>query len=272
MNPLVLENFDISDGFTLPGMKSNALSDVRLSDTALNLKEKKVEFPEPAKKPHINTERVGPNYKQTETPEVGTTQREFTASEKMQMYTAGMVYGIKAGQSLANGFLANASAKLKARNYKFQAEQDLRSAEMLLKNQKEISRAAQMDANVYKLQGAETKDKQKVAMAQTGFAVGKGIYKNTLNTTDARTNYNVSAVILKGELQNAELTRQAGLYRAQAEIARGNAKIAKIQGRAEMWAGIVDAAAYAVASGANFYVGKYGTTSVQTKTTTVTKG
>ena len=115
-----------------------------------------------------------------------------------------------------------------------------------------------MDANVYRLKSAQTKSAQRTAMASSGFAVGKGVYKNTLETTDARTNYNIAAAILKAELQNAELIRQAGEYRAQAEIARGNAEIAKRMGKAESISGIINATAYAAASAANLYVGLEG--------------
>lgn len=226
------------------------------------------DFPAVQKPNVIHTQRAG--YNANEVPMSGTesTVKEFTPAEKMQLYTNGTLYAAKAVSSLTNGFLANSSAQMKAKNYEFQAEQNLRSAELLLKNQREVSRAAQADVAVYKVQRAEIKAKQKTAMAATGFAVGKGIYKTTLDVTDARTNYNAAAIILKSELQNAELTRQAGLYRAQAEIERGNAKVAEIEGKVAMWQGITNAVSYAVTSAANFYVGANG---VKTSTNTGAK-
>lgn len=242
---------DIPDG----GMSSIDVTPSALADADVLAH---TDFPAVQEPNRIHTGRVA--YKANEVPMTGTesTVKEFTPAEKMQLYTTGSVYAIKAGESLVNGFLANSSAKMKAKKYEFQAEQNLRSADLLLKNQREVSRAAQADAAVYKMQRAEVKAKQKTAMAATGFAVGKGVYKTTLDTTDARTNYNVSAIILKSELQNAELTRQAGLYRAQAEIERGNAKVAEIEGKAAMWKGITNAVAYAAVSGMNFYVGANG--------------
>lgn len=216
-----------------------------------------------AKPKVIHTERMAvQDRKVTDTPANPDATEDIrimpTPAEKLDLYTKGTIYAFKASTSLTNGFLANSSYKMKARNAEFQAKQNIRSAEILLKNQREVTRAAQADATVYKMQGAQVKSAQKTAMAATGFAVGKGVYKNTLDTTDARTNYNASAIILKSELQNAELTRQAGEYRAQAEIEKGNAKIAKLQGRSEIWKGVAEALVYGTASAANFYVGKYG--------------
>ena len=158
----------------------------------------------------------------------------------------------------ANGFLANSSERMKASNYEFQARQSERSAALLLQNQREITRAAQMDANKYRIENAKIKSGQKTAMAASGFAVGRGVYRNTLSTTDARTNYNIAATVLKGELQNAELIRQAGEYRAQAEIARGNAEIAKRMGKAAKLSGIIGTVGYTASAVAKMYVGAQG--------------
>lgn len=210
--------------------------------------------------PYIKTTRAGVRLSETEKdemPDASLVEGRLT-KEQIQNYTNAAMYGIKAITALSNGFTANTSYKMQAKNKEWQARQNLRSRDLLLLNQREINRAAQMDANVYRMQGAITKSNQKVAMAQTGFAVGKGIYRNTLDTTDIRTNYNTSAIILKAELQNAELTRKAGLYEAESIINKADAKIARIQGRAAMWEGVIGATAYLAAAGASFYVGKYG--------------
>lgn len=222
-----------------------------------------VPFPEVKQKnptPYIATQRKGVNLSETEPgkiPDASSIEGTLT-KEQVKNYTNSALYGIKAITALANGFTANISYRMQSRNKEWQARQNLRSAELLMLNQREINRAAQMDANVYRMQGAITKSNQKVAMAQSGFAVGKGIYRNTLDTTDIRTNYNTSAIILKAELQNAELTRKAGLYEAESIINKADAKIARAQGRAAIWEGAMNAVSYLAASGASFYVGKYG--------------
>ena len=221
-----------------------------------------VPFPEPQKAnevPYIKTTRAGVNLSGTELEGLpdATGLDKILTKEQVQNYTNSALYGIKAINALANGFTAKSSYRMQARNAEWQAKQNLRSADLLLKNQREISRAAQADANVYRMQGAKTKSDQKVAMAQTGFAVGKGIYRNTLDTTDARVNYNTSAIILKAELQNAELTRRAGLYESEAIINRANRDIYGKLGRAALVSGILNSASYLAASGAYFYLGKY---------------
>lgn len=209
--------------------------------------------------PYIKTTRAGVNLTSTELegmPDADAVKDVLT-KEQIQSYMKGTEYAYRAVSSFVNGYTANVSYKMKANNKEWEAKQNERSARLLLANQREINRAAQMDANVYRVQGAQTKSNQKVAMAQAGFAVGKGIYRNTLDTTDARVNYNTSAIMLKAELENAELTRRAGLYEAEAIINKADASIARKQGRAAFWQGVGDAVQYGLASGTYFYLGKH---------------
>ena len=108
-------------------------------------------------------------------------------------------------------------------------------------------------------------------MAASGFAVGKGSYKSTFATTDARTNYNIAMRMLKADLQTAETTRKAGEYRARSEIEKGNAKIARTMGRAEMWSGVIGGVGNLINAGFNFYVGEWGMSGAKTNTQTNTK-
>jgi len=156
---------------------------------------------------------------------------------------------------LRNGYIEQLNYYSKASSSDYVSEQYDRAASLLLDNQKNITRAAQMDANVYKLQGAQTKSEQKIAQAASGFAVGKGVNRVTLNTTDARTNYNVAAMMLRSELQNAESTRQAGTYAAQAEIQRGEAEAYRIMGKAAKSIATLGAINSFIKSGTSFYLG-----------------
>lgn len=178
--------------------------------------------------------------------------------DQVRMYTAAASYGVKAVSYFANAVLAGGAYKMKKSQYEFLANQDERAAELLYKNMREITRAAQADANVYKMQGAEVKSKQKEGQAASGFAVGKGVYKNNLDTTDARTNYNVSLVMLKSDLQNAEIIRKAGTYKARAAIERGNARITDIEKRNAIITNIIGGVGALANAGISFYVGKYG--------------
>lgn len=209
--------------------------------------------------PYVKTRAVGLKLSETEKDELpdASLVKNALTKEQIQNYIKAGMYANKAIVSLANGFTAKSSYRMQARNAEWQAKQNERSAKLLLANQREINRAAQADANVYRMQGAQTKSKQKVAMAQSGFAVGKGIYRNTLDNTDIRVNYNTSAIMLKAELENAELTRKAGLYESEAIINRANRDIYGKLGRAALVSGILDSVGYTAASGAYFYLGKY---------------
>ena len=232
-----------------------------LQTTNPTIAQQSVPFPDTTTMPRITTPVVKPSEGGTIEPvgadgETGEASRLL--SERLQLFSSGANDAVKAITVLSNGFLANSSERMKASNYEFQARQSERSAALLLQNQREITRAAQMDANKYRIENAKIKSGQKTAMAASGFAVGRGVYRNTLSTTDARTNYNIAATVLKGELQNAELIRQAGEYRAQAEIARGNAEIAKRMGKAAKLSGIIGTVGYTASAVAKMYVGAQG--------------
>lgn len=171
-------------------------------------------------------------------------------------YADAAAYALKGGAAIANGYIGKMSAQQKAEAYKFKAEQNRRAADLLLKNQVDITRAAQMDSNQYRIAGAETKAKQVTGMAASGFAVGKGVYKNTLNTTEARVNYNVANLMLRADLQNAELTRKAGQQTAEAIINEANAKIAKKEGKFAVTMGWVNGISNFISAGASFYCGR----------------
>lgn len=197
---------------------------------------------------------------------------DYTETQVL-MYGRSAQYLVSAASDFMNASLARGNAKLKESGYKFTARQYERMADLLEKNISDINRAAQMDASLYKIERSETKSKQKVAMAATGFAVGKGSYRSTLETTDARTNYNIAMRMLKSELQTAETIRKAGHYRAQAEIERGNAKMAKIQGENAMLTGVISGVGNLINSGVSFYIGGWGLEGApQTKETKNTGG
>lgn len=171
-------------------------------------------------------------------------------------YADAAAYILKGGASITNGYIAQMSAQQKQKSYEFKAQQNRRAAELLLMNQVDITRAAQMDSNQYRIAGAETKSKQVTGMAASGFAVGKGVYKNTLNTTEARVNYNVANLMLRADLQNAELTRKAGQQKAEAIINEANAKIAKKEGEFAVTMGWVNGISNFISAGASFYCGR----------------
>ena len=178
-----------------------------------------------------------------------------TTAKAVSYYASGVADIMKGGAAISNGYIANMSANMKAKSYEFQADQERLVAESLLRNQIDITRAAQMDSNQYRIAGAQTKAKQKTAMAGSGFAVGKGTYRNTLNTTEARVNYNVANLMLKADLQNAELTRKAGAYNAQAIINDANAEIAKKEGEFAVTAGWINGISNFISAGAMFTCG-----------------
>lgn len=184
----------------------------------------------------------------------GVEQPKHTA-EAVKHYADAAAYVMKGGAAIANGYIAKMSAQQKAEAYKFKAEQNRRAADLLLMNQVDITRAAQMDSNQYRIAGAETKAKQVTGMAGSGFAVGKGVYKNTLNTTEARVNYNVANLMLRADLQNAELTRKAGQQTAEAIINEANAKIAEKEGKFSVTMGWVNGISNFISAGAAFYCG-----------------
>ena len=217
--------------------------------------------PQEARKPNV----VNPGYQSQAKGKGGsidggkdTFKGSGLTSYQIEHYMKGMGDYIKAGESIANGYLAYGSAKMKASSLRFEARQNERNVQLLYKNMREISRAADADANVHRVRGAERKSEQRVAMAASGFAVGKGVYKNTLYTTDARTEYNVAMLKLKAGLQNAEILRQIGVEEAQAEIKRGEASIEKRYGEAKLAQGWANGISEMFSGTANFYMGYKG--------------
>jgi hypothetical protein len=185
----------------------------------------------------------------------GVEEPKITA-KAVEHYADACAYLLKGGAAIANGYIARMSADSKKMAYRFKANQNRRAADLLLMNQVDITRAAQMDSNQYRIAGVETKSKQVTGMAASGFAVGKGVYKNTLNTTEARVNYNVANLMLRADLQNAELTRKAGQQVAESVINDANAEIAKIEGKAAVWSGWINGISNFISAGASFYCGK----------------
>lgn len=192
--------------------------------------------------------------------------------KQVDMYGKSLSYLVSAASDFINGNLAYDNAKMREKSYEFRAEQNERAARLLEMNIRDINLAAQMDASVYKMQGRQTKSAQKVAMASSGFAVGKGSYSSTLTTTDARTNYNIGIRMLKADLQTAETYRKIGTYKAQAEIAKGNAKIAKVQGEAAKHVGNIQGFGNLINSGISFYVGNWGLSGAESTTTKTKSG
>lgn len=185
----------------------------------------------------------------------GVSQPTITA-KAVEHYADACTYMLKGGAAIGNGYISKMSAESKAMAYSFTAKQNRRAADLLLANQVEITRAAQMDSNQYRISGEAVKTKQVTGMAASGFAVGKGTYKNTLNTTEARVNYNVANLMLKADLENAELTRKAGQQTAQAIINDANAEIAKKEGKVAVWNGWINGISNFISAGASFYCGR----------------
>lgn len=217
--------------------------------------------PQEARKPDV----VNPGYA-TQTKgnggQVGSESAEFKGSGltafQIKHYMEGAADVIQAGENIANGYLAYNSAYMRGKSLEFEAGQHERNAQLLYKNMREINRAADADANVYRVRGAQHKSDQRVAMAASGFAVGKGVYKNTLQSTDVRTEYNVALLKLKAGLQNAEILRQIGVEDAQAIIKKAEASISRKYGRANLASGISSGIANIMSAGANFYMGYKG--------------
>lgn len=187
--------------------------------------------------------------------ETGGAKQPWITAKAVEHYADACAYTLKGGVAISNGYIGKMSADAKAMTYEFKAKQNRRAADLLLANQTEITRAAQMDSNQYRIAGAQTKAKQATGMAASGFAVGKGIYKNTLNTTEARVNYNVANLMLKADLENAELTRKAGQQQAEAIINDANAEIAKKEGEFSVMNGWLNGISNFISAGASFSCG-----------------
>lgn len=187
-----------------------------------------------------------------------TPEKPKYTEDQVMFYGKSASYLVDAASDFANSLLAADAAGVKEKSYEFKAKQNERAARLLEKNIVDINRAAQLDSNVYKVQNKETKSKQKVAMAASGFAVGKGAYRSTLETTDARTNYNIAMRMLKADLQTAKTMRKAGEYRAQAEIERGNARVARIAAESAATTYAIKGIGKLINAGFSFYMGKWG--------------
>lgn len=182
---------------------------------------------------------------------------KFTGKQ-IKNFASGTINLMKGITSVYNGYIAAEQYEMQAANKRFQAEQTKRAAKLLRQNIRDIDRAAQADANVYRLEGVKTKSAQRVAQASSGFAVGKGTYKVMLDTTDARTNYNASMIMLKAGLQNAEVLRQAGTLEAQAILEAFDAEALEVQADHAINQGWMDGIMKGLESGVDFYLGYKG--------------
>lgn len=180
------------------------------------------------------------------------------SADMVKNFASGTINLMQGINSVYNGYISEGQYDMKAANKEFQAEQNERAARLLRQNMRDINRAAQADANVYRLEGVKTKSAQRVGQAASGFAVGKGTYKVMLDTTDARTNYNASMIMLKAGLQNAEVLRQAGTLEAQAILDRFDAEALRKQGDFEKSQGWMTGVMKAIEAGVDFYVGTQG--------------
>ena len=180
------------------------------------------------------------------------------SKEQIKNFASGVISLMQSVNNIYNGYIAQDQYAMEAANKEFQAEQNKRAAELLRKNIKDIDRAAQADANVYRLEGVKTKSAQRVGQAASGFAVGKGVHQVMLDTTDARTNYNASMIMLRAGLQNAEILRQAGTLEAQAILDSFDAKALKAQGELAKNQGWLNGMMNAISGAADFYVGTDG--------------
>jgi hypothetical protein len=148
-------------------------------------------------------------------------------------FNGDVVKGIsKAATDYIKGVSAYASGMTASEQYQFAAGVKERNADAMIANIREISRAADAAGNAIRMQGRETSSAQKTAMAQNGFAVNVGSNKMLLDKTNFIVSSNVAARTLAAELQGAELTRQAGYAKAEADMLR--AKAASEEGTAKM--------------------------------------
>ena len=176
----------------------------------------------------------------------------------MEHYLTGTAQGMRAISSIANGYVAAGQYNMRANNLEYMARQNERNAQNMLKNIREIDRAAQHDMSVISEANVKRKSEQRIAQGASGFAVGKGSYKVLADNTDWKTNFNASMIALKAGLQGAEVIRQAGGLEAQAIINRAEADIARKNARMSRTNGWISGVAGLAQAGASFYVGRYG--------------
>ena len=228
--------------------KANDMPDIQLkpfADTATN----EARISKTASVGVSRTDDKGNTFQATKT----TTERKLTESEKISNVFSGMASTIQAVSSVYNGYIKAGQRNMQADKSEFMARQNERNAGLMESNIKDINKAAQMDANLYKIQAAQTKSAQKVGQAASGFTVGAGNYKVMLNNTDVNTNYNVSVAMLKANMAAAENIRQAGTYRANAIINRSDADVQRMLGKVDKETGWVGGIANAMNATAKFY-------------------
>lgn len=185
----------------------------------------------------------------------GTPVEHSMSAKAVRDFANATVYGMKAISAVSTGYINAKQYEMQANNKEFAAWQNDRAAKLLAKSTRDITRAAEADANVYRLQGVKTKAAQKVGQAASGFAVGKGTYRVMLNTTDVRTNYNAAAIMAKSMMQNAEIRRQIGTQKATAIINRADAKAFEKRAEIERMQGWMNSIGYALQAGASAYAG-----------------
>ena len=246
-----------SSGFPTGGMSYGIVSPVIAEDPIPNATE---QVQQVAAKPIRKLGKTGTNMGAAKNVEVdqheeGTKVEHSLTAKSVADFTNATVYGMKAISAVSSGYINAKQYNMQANNKEFAAWQNDRAAKLLEKNTRDVTRAAEADANVYRLQGVKTKAAQRVGQAASGFAVGKGTYRVMLDTTDVRTNYNAAAIMARSMMQNAEIKRQIGTQKATAIINRADAKALKKRAEIERTQGWMNGIAYALQAGASAYAG-----------------
>lgn len=246
----------VLDGQTTPGI----VQDIKGEETIVLPNETKQEQEVKQSKTIRNVGRQGTNM----SPTSGTTDShggseasvEHSLSAKaVKDFTNATVYGMQAISSVSKGYVNAKQYDMQANNKEFAAWQNERTAKLLAKSTRDITRAAEADANVYRLQGVKTKAAQRVGQAASGFEVGKGTYRVMLDTTDVRTNYNAAAIMAKSMIQNAEIKRQIGTQKATAIINKADARALRKRAEIEKMQGWMNGIGSALQAGASAYAG-----------------
>ena len=245
----------VLDGQTTPGI----VQDIKGEESALPTDTKQIQQIKESKTIR-NVGRQGTNM----SPTSGTTDShggseasvEHSLSAKaVKDFTNATVYGMQAISSVSKGYINAKQYDMQANNKEFAAWQNERTAKLLAKSTRDITRAAEADANVYRLQGVKTKAAQRVGQAASGFEVGKGTYRVMLDTTDVRTNYNAAAIMAKSMMQNAEIKRQIGTQKATAIINKADARALRKRAEIEKMQGWINGIGSALQAGASAYAG-----------------
>lgn len=181
-----------------------------------------------------------------------------TTAFQVEHYLNGTVQGMKAISAIGNGYAVAGQYQMKAATSEYMARQNIRNANNMLANIKEINRAAQNDMNVMSEQNVKRKSEQRIAQGASGFAVGKGSYQVLSDNTDWKTNFNASMIALKAGYQGAEVIRAAGGLEAQSIISKAEADIARMNAKTSKLNGWINGIAGLTQSGASFYIGSTG--------------